>query len=311
MAFEISGDEDLFVAMDALYGDDEILAAGVRFADWPRFEVTIRGRSFEGGVPTRVMPAFERVQWAVRRAYARSVYGDESARLTTEDRQRTELVFELANGSTKVKVDLAPVLNELASKLSGRALVATVLAVAAIFKGDDYLRAYLEYRVELLGNAPGVEVVPASEARDSLSRLADEHDDVSRLQDDVEKAAARLLLSLGDDDELVLDRGTGVRGYHARRLARKPRRIGVRSIVKGEFLVQSVQSGRIPEGFRAMIRDVSSDEVLSVIISEKRLTERQMQQLQQAEWGKRPVHMTVDVRRVGEKIVRAELTDLG
>ena len=131
-----------------------------------------------------------------------------------------------------------------------------------------------------------------------------------RFQDDVDKAHTRLLLSLEDDDELVFDDGARVRGSDARRLARQTRRTRVRSTVEGEFVVQTVQSGQVRDGFRAKIRGVSSEEVLSVIISEGTLTESQIYHLQRAEWGKRSVHMTIDVRRVGEQIVRAEVTDL-
>lgn len=115
---------------------------------------TAAGRAFRGGVPTRVMPAFEQLQQALRRAYARGLYGDEKARLTREDRQRTELVFELADGSTKVVSELLPILNELAGKLGGRKSVALILALAVIYKGDDYLRAYLDYRVALMEVGP-------------------------------------------------------------------------------------------------------------------------------------------------------------
>ena len=298
------------MAVDALRRDDEAMSEGVRFVEWPRFEVTVWGRAFEGGVPTRVMPAFEELQRAFRRAYARSVYGDEKARLTREDRRRTELVFELADGSTKVVSDLLPVLNVVADKLSGRASVALILALAVIFKGDDYLRVYLEHREALLEAGPAVEANEVADVRDSLIGLGEENEDVFHLQDDVDKAHTRLLLSLEDDDELVFDGGTRVRGYDARRLARQARRARVRTTVEGEFVVQTVQSGQVRDGFRAKIRAVNSEEVLSVIISEGTLTESQMHHLQRAEWGKRPVHMTIDVRRVGEQIVRAEVTDL-
>ena len=285
MAFEIRGERDLFVAMEAARGDDEVLFEGVRFVEWPRFEVTIEGRAFEGGVPTRVMPALWELQRALRRAYARSVYGDEKARLTREDRQRTELVFELADGSTKVVSDLLPVLNELAGKLSGRASVALILALAFIFKGDDYLRAYLDYRVALLEAGPVIEAAQGAEARESLSGWGVENEDIFRLQEDVDKAHTRLLLNLEDDDELVFDRKTRVRGYDARRLARQTRRTGERSTVEGEYIVQSVQSGQIRDGFRAKIRGVRNDDVLWVIISETRLTESQIDHLQKSGVG--------------------------
>ena len=314
MAFEIRGERDLFVVMDAMRRGDDVLSEGIRFVEWPRYEVTIDGRAFAGGVPTRVMPALEGIQRAFRRAYARSVYGDEKARLTREDRERTELVFELGDGSTKVAAELLRVLNEMAGKLSGRASVATLLALAVIFKGDDYLRVYWDYRVALLEVGPVVETAQVEDmnedARGLLSGLAEENEDVLRLQEDVDRAHTQLMLNLEDEDELVLDGETRVLGYDARRLARRVRRTGERSTVEGDFIVQSVQSGQIRDGFRAKIRSVRSNEVMSVTISERTLSERKIRHFQRAEWAKRPVQMTIDVRRAGARIVRAEVTDL-
>ena len=55
--FEIRNEEDLFRAID-LCRDGEWLADVLPlFVDWTRYEITIRGEDFDGGVPTRIMPA--------------------------------------------------------------------------------------------------------------------------------------------------------------------------------------------------------------------------------------------------------------
>ena len=85
MAFEIRNEEDFLAALEAVERDDAAFAEdGIQFVEWPRYEVTIRGEDFDGGVPTRVMPAFVRLQRALNRAYARNVYGDEKKRLSQE-----------------------------------------------------------------------------------------------------------------------------------------------------------------------------------------------------------------------------------
>ena len=57
MAYEIRSEDDLFEAIERIEAG-EWEADGVLFVDWPRFEITIRGEDFDGGVPTRIMPAF-------------------------------------------------------------------------------------------------------------------------------------------------------------------------------------------------------------------------------------------------------------
>ena len=75
-----------------------------------RSELTIRGEDFDGGVPTRIMPALLRLQRAIDRACARSL-GKDGGRLAREERKRVELIVRFEPGSTTFSSELAPVLN--------------------------------------------------------------------------------------------------------------------------------------------------------------------------------------------------------
>ena len=53
MAFQIRSEDDVFEAIELV--DTGRLDDEIRFVDWPRLELTIRGELFDGGLPTRIM----------------------------------------------------------------------------------------------------------------------------------------------------------------------------------------------------------------------------------------------------------------
>ena len=127
----------------------------------------------------------------------------------------------------------------------------------------------------------------------------------------MEDAQGKLMRGLDDNDVLVLDEDASIRGYDARRLAREPRRARVHGRIDGEFLIQAVASGQVRDGIRARLRNVSTGQILTVNIPEGTLPEEQVEQLQDGEWSKTPLVMTINVQRIGERIVNADLVEAG
>ena len=126
-----------------------VSARGFSSFDWPRYEITIRGEDFDGGVPTRIMPALFEIQRTLNRAYARNVYGDERKRLSREEKKQTELIIRLESGSTTFTSDLGPALNSMVSNMSGTESMLTILGVAGIVTVGLGFKAYLTHRASI------------------------------------------------------------------------------------------------------------------------------------------------------------------
>ena len=105
------------------------------FVEWPRYEISIEGEDFDGGIPTRVIPALIELQRTMRRTYARSVHGSPRRRLSREETRQTQLIVRLEPGSTKFLVALANLLNVTLERMSGPERVVTILLVAAMLSG--------------------------------------------------------------------------------------------------------------------------------------------------------------------------------
>ena len=145
---------------------------------------------------------------------------------------------------------------------------------------------------------------------EQIAQLAERSMDFARHQLDMEDAQNLLLRRLRDDDKLMIDGEDGITGYDARRLARQPRRKRVDDHIAGEFLIQAVESGQIERGFRARIRDENSKKALTISIPEGTLPNDQIEELKQGEWTKTPLYMAINVQRIGNRIIEANLTEV-
>lgn len=313
MPIEVRNEIDFNAVVEsALAGDVDLVEEGIVFVDWPRYEITIRGEDFNGGVPTRVMPAFMEIQRALNRAYARAIYGDETKRLSKEERANTELVVRLERGSTTFKAELSQALNALVNNMSGTESLIAVLGVAIVVGGVLSLKAFLLYRASVKQSEVQIRMTSEETKRqEQLSRLVEQSMDLARGQQDIEAAQRKLMSSLHDDDQLVLDEDSKVNGYDARRLARDPRRARVHSRMDGSFLIQTLDSGQIPSGYRARVKNIETEQVLTVNIPETVLPPSQVEELQAGEWSKTPLVMSINVQRIGDRIVSADLAEAG
>lgn len=315
----ISSEDDLFNALDRLLGEQEhefpIEGWEVSFVGWPKLEITIRGEDFNGGIPTRIMPALLDMQRKVDEAYARLVDG-EVRRLSKDERRKTELIVRVESGSSIFSSELAPALNTIAQaigKMNGTEMLISVLSIAAISGGVLAFKYYLNNRKE--EKELDIKVALSSEETRRLEvveRAIEQSNEIVREQSNAQaKAFDSLLNRLDPADTIVADGQTLIDGETGRRLARATRRETIESRLDGEFIILTVDSGGIRGGFKLHVRKVDDGLELTVNVPEGTLAEEQIATLQQGEWGKRPLLMKLNTRKRGEVIVDSTLVETG
>lgn len=292
---------------------DSELEQGILFVDWPRYEITIQGPDFDGGIPTRIMPAFMEIQRVLNRAYARRIYGDEGRRLSLEDRMETNIVVWLRSGqSTKFGADVTEALNTMASKMSGGQSLAAVIVVAGMLAGVMGYKFYLTHQSRA-SELEVQKVMTAEETKrfEQLNRLIESNLDARASLRDLNRAHHRLSQALRDSDRVLL--GSDVEplsGSDARRLSRVVRHERVHERLVGSFRIETLYSGGVSSGYRARLRDVETGQVFNrVTIPEGALSTGQVEDLQNSEWNKSPLKMAIDVYRVGDRVVEVSLAE--
>lgn len=315
MTIKISNEDDLFKILEDIRRGGHLDPNSVIFNGWPKYEVVIRGEDFNGGVPTRIMPALLSLQKSIDEAYAQSLYG-EKRRLTKEERRRTEIVVHLHQGSTKFEASLWDILNNLlkaaAKSMNGTQTLIAILGVAAIAGSSWSLKIWLETqshdkKIEFDAKANEQE----TERYRILADLANQNAQLASAKAAFEQTNRDLINRLEDKDTLVLDDSTIVTGAEGRKIVRNAPDAPIEIRLDGKYRILSVQSGAVKSGFKATVENIETGEHLMIDIPDGTLTSSQLESLQKGEWEKTPLHMQINASKRGNKILKATLTHAG
>jgi hypothetical protein len=314
---EIHNEDDLFAALERLaVGGTDLEGLEVEFVGWPTFEITIRGEKFDGGVPTRIMPALLALQKQMDTAYANLKYGDDR-RLSKDERRQTELVVRFEAGrSTTFLSELWPILNSMAqqavAKMDGTQDLIAILAIAGMTTAGFAWKVYLNSRIEQkkLGNSIELSREETRRSEILASAIGKSHSATAQLIHN-QAFQNEVLKRLAPEDQLVLGDIPVIDGESAHEIVRKQRSGTVESRMDGNFYILSVDSGLVRGGFRLKVTDIETGEDLLVSVPEGTLTSEQIGTLQSGEWGKKPLTMKLNIKKSGERVIGATLIEAG
>ena len=329
MTYVIRDERDLIDAIAEVNAGTWKESQVPRFDKWPRYEIILKGERFEGGIPTRVMPAFITLQRTINRGYARCVYGSDR-RLTKQEKKQIEVIVYTMSGSSGFQAELAKILNnaitEGLNKMTGTQVVTViggVLAAGAIWSGT----VVWKYNARQMTERLRIEQLTEVEQLRLDHQLSMSQEETNRMQAILEMMGQNRLVgphladkreeqkvifkSMEDGDQLIVGGEPVVDGRTAYLITRKPREARTSDRRDGNFVILSVDSGKIRDGLRVQIRHVETGEELLVLIPDGTLADDQIIELQDGEWGKRPLYMEVNVDQVGDRVVEATLVQVG
>ncbi|WP_366657341.1 hypothetical protein [Fodinicurvata sp. EGI_FJ10296] len=312
---EIRSEDDLFGAIERVRTTQTTKAPDVEFLGWPKFEITIRGESFDGGVPTRIMPALMNLQKQINRTYSIIQYGEEKP-LIRHEKRKTELVVRFENGSTKFTADLTHVLNTIVQqasiKMDGTQTTITILGLAAILGGYFSYKAFLNSKLKEKELDQSISMSQQeTERHRQIVELAGNNDTLQQQINNIHEMQSGFLKKLEVHDQIVMGDHPVIDGETAQRIMRKPRAMPIEDRIDGEFVILTVDSGAIEGGYRIKVRESGGNQELTVDVPEGTLTSSQIDALQDGEWGKTPVEMKINVKKTRNRIKEAKLIRAG
>ena len=310
MTYEIRNEDDLFEIIKIFQAGKWNPSDKLHFANWPRYKITIRGKSLHGGIPVRILPTFTKLQDEINRGYARCIYGKmwQRRHLTNEEKKAAELVVHLEPGSVKAFVEAWKNLNNLITGLSAKEIippstVALIIIMALnIDSGDKYYsgkqqtghsRTFVDFQAHV--------------------KLTYGHTLIAGQQRDTEARETTLLKGLDDEEDLFVDDAFVANGRTAQKILEMRRRpIDDPDHIVGIFVIEQVKFEKTPNRFRIWVRRINSDPELDFPISVPSvvLIGSQINQLRDADalhdaWKKKtPFHMQIMVTRHGDRTTR-------
>lgn len=311
------------VLSDALAGKYEDLEdMDLRLDGWPRLKLKI---DFPGPIITpSMMRGIVELQASVYRSYAIIRYESPNAnKLTKEEKEALEFKVEVTEGSSLSDIigekAFQEIVNSLIDKMDPVHIIITVVGVALIFVSGSVIRAYLQERTEQRKGE-----LAAGERRDMLEHLKfmskqesdrmkllanamQEEPVLSQIDEVAESARHEILKRTPEDQELEIA-GAAVDGKVARELVKNARKKAEEIEFDGEFVILRVDT-TAPDGFRVKLKSVDDELALTASVQDIMISQKQRKIIQDAEWAKVPVKVTIQAKQRGEYIVEAVIID--
>ncbi len=286
------------------------------FKGWPKYEITIKGESFNGGVPTRIMPAFIKLQQAINQTYAEYKYGDKNHKLTDEDKQHTELVVHLKKGSTSFEAKASDIINNITThaiaRMTPEQITLTIIAISILFTTGYMFKIYSNRKLKEKKIDANIHLSDNETRKmEIMAKLAT--DKINNFVANTENAQQELLKNLHDNDTVIIDNQNSIDGALAKKIARKTRENPdpIESRMDGLFIIISVDSGNVRGGYRLKVRSVDTKEEFTLKVPDGTLTEKQIETLQTGEWQKQKINMQLNIRKNKKRIIDGTLIEAG
>ncbi|WP_239780513.1 hypothetical protein [Pantoea sp. 9140] len=316
----ISTEEQAYQLIES-YLSGHQLPEHISFDGWPNLSFKLEGNNFNQSLTPSVMKGFVEMQSQINRAFALAKFGTpDPRRLTKEDREELEISVEVKQGSSILTVDmngfLTKLSQELVGKMSAQEIMITVISAGLIWGGVSIFRRYLDNRKEVRlaeinkdGDKEHLKTMQTMSQEETkrteiMARFMKQQpllDNMDRMAYD---AKSEMVKSFVRADKAVID-GITLDSEMARELTTNARRRSSEMRIDGVYRIEEVNNTD-PEAFKVKVRNVRTDQRLTCLVQDIFLDETgNKEALQQAEWERKPVHLSINARHVDGEIKSA------
>lgn len=300
----------------ALANELDGLNLEVSFGHWPSIELRLTGEGYSSTITADTAEAIVELQRSVDRTFARFVKGKHTATaLSKEEREKLAFKAKVDQGSSLITINLddafSTLAQNLAGKMTGTEIVIAMASLALIWGGTSTVKAWLRTRAERQDRVTDMqERVALSEQETRRLELITQAKVRSPMLCEAETDASAVrekFLKSAPDAAGVQFQGVRLTGEEAKTLARDPREVAQPVQLNGVYVIGGLEWKR-DETVRIDLR--SADEqghVFSASLATRSLMPKDKELLQQAEWDRVPVYMSVNARVRRGEIVAAEI----
>ena len=314
----ISSEENLWAALRQALA---YKGAGLPFvpdfssADFARVHFVYEGDKFHSSLTPSAMQGLVQFQASLYRSAAVILKGSTNARhLTNLEKSGLELSFTVGEGSADTEGEGKGFLSNLAGAIStmdSKHKLIAVLVLGLAFFTAGGAKSYLEE-----SGKHESEFIEAERAR-ALLQHDEEHDRTlleafksskvaAEVRDQSHDAFDSVIKHSGDVSSLTLQ-GIPLDRDAIDKLRVSTRRVSKNTTYDEDFRIKSVNPSS-PEGFELEIESIASQRVFKATLYDSIASDRMRKTIQQAEWKRIPVKLTVTARILGDEVVEARIT---
>lgn len=290
----------------------------VSFDDWPTLNFKFTGDDFNGGLPSRMLEPFHDLQKIIYRVYCHSKYGHTDTRsLSASEKESLDFVLYPSEGSTDVLIKLAEVFERIieASDMSGKQVMVTVVSLGIIIASSYSWVQWLNHKREI-HNSSNIQILSQQETErlKIVTNAISAAPALSAALDDIDSFRGSLARKLRPDDEMFVGGSMNTaltNGEEAAEIIPSTRKKSVDGRVDGEFIISEVKIPRTEDDpFVFSVLRTDDGLQLRVEATSNNLTMDQIDILKEGTFDRRKVVMSINVKKVGDRYIKASLYSL-
>lgn len=314
-AITINNESDVFELISRALKDEIGDQFNIVFEHWPRLTITLEGEGYSGTITPSLMEALVEFQAGLNRAYARVVYNSPDSRvLKAYEKQELEFKAKVEEGCTKIDIDLTEILNKtievLGAKLEPKHVVLLGVAGMALWVSDTAIKAHYDSEVKVktvqeetvkataLSQEETKRVELITQALAAKPELAD-------IKKDADNSRIALLKGISDAESIEIN-GITFNKEDAKALATTKRSASKEIQANGNYKILAVDTSH-PDEVKIKVHKMDDGREFTAKFRDQSLDQRQIGLLQEAEWDRKKVYLSVNATELRGEITSATI----
>ncbi|MEN7529222.1 hypothetical protein [Cupriavidus sp. DL-D2] len=313
--FVVNSEKDAFDLLKKALGEQLGQDFHLRFQDWPRVQVTLKGDEYHSTITPSLMQGLLDLQHGINKTYAQLVYDQPDARSLKEaDKAELEFKAKVEEGSSLVTVDLSDFAQKLVTSLVGKmepshivilgVVGATLWAATTMYKhyaNKELKKKELDVEADKLVNLSKEETARLALVTEALAAQPK----LAVVQETAASTSMAMLKGISDADLIDLN-GVKLTQAEARQVLSTVRRTSNEIQINGNYRILSVDTSK-EEEFRIKVRYLGDGREFTAKFRDDSLDREHVRALQQAEWGKSPVYLSVNATELEGQVTTATI----
>lgn len=311
--------------------NDELDHYDLQISDLNKFSMHLTGDKFHQTITPSVMKGFIDLQNAIYRSYAQIKYNEASIlKLSKHEKDVLELEVKVVDGSAGFELNIQELFEKLlgllVGKMTSKHIFILVLSTILLYGGYEVHNNYLENQKEIrlaeialekdvsskqerLATVALLSDRSADETKEVLARAAQVAPQVKIIKEEAKNASHSLIKSAQAAESIDFDDGNiRLSGEAAKELTKTPPNKWSDVRIDGIYHVVNVDSSHSAKR-KIRIRNIETQQEILAILENDTLDQKNLNLIQEAEWGYNPVYLKVRAKELNGMYKEAQILE--
>ncbi|WP_216936199.1 MULTISPECIES: hypothetical protein [unclassified Acinetobacter] len=311
--------------------NDELDHFDLQILDLNKFSMHLTGDKFHQTITPSVMKGFIDLQNAIYRSYAQIKYNDASIlKLSKHEKDVLELEVKVVDGSAGFELNIQELFEKLlgllVGKMTSKHIFILVLSTILLYGGYEVHNNYLENQKEIrlaeialekdvsekqerLATVALLSDGSANETNEVLARAAQVAPQVKTIKEEAKNASHSLIKSAQAAESIDFDDGKiRLSGEAAKELTKTSPNKWTDVRIDGIYHVVNVDSSHSAKR-KIRIRNIETQQEILAILENDTLDQKNLNLIQEAEWGYNPVYLKVRAKELNTMYKEAQIIE--